>query len=173
MRKKRSILTTSVAFILILLYLFWPAPADKPDKGTIPPPDNTGVTDTLTDNDSNIIDADGYYYTKDDVAEYLSVYGKLPDNYIKKSEAYDLGWDSDKGNLWEVADGMVIGGDTFGNREGLLPKKNGVKYYECDVNYNGGYRGAERIIYSSDGNIYYTDDHYESFEHIGTFEVKK
>jgi len=68
--------------------------------------------------------------------------------------------------LDEVAPGMSIGGDTFGNREGLLPKADGRKYYECDVNYEGGYRNGERIVYSNDGLIFYTDDHYESFEQL-------
>ncbi|MCK9253846.1 MAG: ribonuclease, partial [Clostridiales bacterium] len=75
----------------------------------------------------------------------------------------DLGWDASRGNLWEVTDRMSIGGDRFGNREGLLPDQEGRVWYECDVNYNGGYRGAERLVYSNDGLIYYTDDHYQSF----------
>ncbi|WP_276648398.1 ribonuclease domain-containing protein [Trichococcus flocculiformis] len=61
---------------------------------------------------------------------------------------------------------MSIGGDCFGNREGLLPKKSGRTYYEADIDYDGGYRGAERIVYSNDGLIFYTDDHYESFEQL-------
>ncbi|MBQ2860874.1 MAG: ribonuclease [Peptococcaceae bacterium] len=123
--------------------------------------------------DAAIIDAerttlakDGSYTSPDDVAEYLHFYGHLPDNFITKNEARDLGWDSQAGNLDEVAPGMSIGGDTFGNREGLLPKADGRKYYECDVNYEGGYRGEERIVYSNDGLIFYTDDHYESFEQL-------
>ena len=104
------------------------------------------------------------YYTLDEVALYLYAFAELPPNYITKNEAYDLGWNSKEGNLWEVAPGKSIGGDRFGNYEGLLPKNK--TYYECDVNYEGGYRGAERIIYSADGYIYYTDDHYESFEQL-------
>lgn len=103
------------------------------------------------------------YSSKDDVAAYLHAYGELPPNFIKKSKAQDLGWDSSLGNLWQVTDGMSIGGDRFGNYEGLLPDKKGRTYYECDINYDGGYRGAERIIYSSDGLIYYTNDHYKTF----------
>lgn len=126
---------------------------------------NNGNSDQLTDDkwDDPTIEEDGWYSTKDEVALYIHIYGELPDNFITKNEAYDLGWDSDKGNLWKVADGMSIGGDKFSNREGLLPKAKGRQYYECDINYNGGYRGAERIVYSNDGLIYYTNDHYESF----------
>ena len=97
------------------------------------------------------------------MALYLRLYGKLPSNFLTKSEAQALGWDSSKGNLDKVAPGKSIGGDTFGNREGLLPAKSGRKYYECDIGYTGGYRGSERIIYSNDGLIYYTADHYASF----------
>jgi hypothetical protein len=112
------------------------------------------------------IDENGTYTDPYLVAEYIHKYDKLPSNYITKNEARELGWESDKGNLWEVADEMSIGGDKFGNREGLLPKKDGRIYYECDVNYEGGYRGAERIVYSNDGLIFYTDDHYESFTQL-------
>lgn len=104
------------------------------------------------------------YYTLEEVALYLHVFWELPPNYITKDEAYDLGWNSREGNLWDVAYGYVIGGDTFGNREGLLPDDGERQWYECDVNYEGGYRGAERVLFSSDGLIYYTLDHYESFE---------
>ena len=98
-----------------------------------------------------------------DVATYLHAYGELPCNYITKAKARDLGWDSSRGNLWDVAYGYSIGGDRFGNYEGRLPDAPGRKWYECDVNYDGGYRGAERILYASDGLIYYTDDHYSTF----------
>lgn len=104
------------------------------------------------------------YYSADEVALYLHVFWELPPNFITKDEAGDLGWDSSAGNLWDVAYGFAIGGDIFGNREGLLPDDGERQWYECDVNYEGGYRGAERIVFSSDGMIYYTGDHYESFE---------
>lgn len=117
-----------------------------------------GQTDVVT------IEEDGWYYSTEDVALYLYTYGELPENFITKKEAQKLGWDNKKGNLWEVADGMCIGGDYFGNYEGLLPEED--DYTECDVNYEGGYRGAERIIFSDDGDIYYTGDHYKSFEQL-------
>jgi len=107
----------------------------------------------------------GYdYSTPDEVALYLHAFEELPPNYITKDEAQDWGWDSREGNLWEVAYGYSIGGDRFGNREGLLPKAQGRQYYECDVNFDGGYRGGERLVFSNDGLIYYTADHYENFE---------
>ncbi|WP_321377176.1 ribonuclease domain-containing protein [Trichococcus shcherbakoviae] len=106
------------------------------------------------------------YSTKDEVAAYIHQFNELPPNYLTKDEAEALGWDNAEGNLWEVTDGMSIGGDFFGNREGLLPKKSGRTYYEADIDYDGGFRGAERIVFSNDGLIFYTDDHYESFEQL-------
>ncbi|MBP5156172.1 MAG: ribonuclease [Clostridia bacterium] len=107
---------------------------------------------------------DGSYTSKEDVALYLRTYGRLPQNFIAKSEANKLGWEG--GDLWRYAPGKSIGGDVFGNREGLLPKKSGRTWYECDIDYAGGSRGAKRICYSSDGLIYYTDDHYETFTEL-------
>ena len=112
------------------------------------------------------LDEDGSYTSREDVAAYLHEYGHLPDNFITKNEARDLGWVSSEGNLDEVAPGKSIGGDRFGNYEGLLPEKNGRTYYECDIDYDGGYRSSKRIIYSNDGLIYYTEDHYETFTQL-------
>lgn len=112
------------------------------------------------------INRNGVYTARDEVAMYIKTYGCLPENFITKDEAEDLGWVSSKGNLHEVAPGKSIGGDRFGNREGLLPKASGRQYYECDINYSGGYRGSERIVYSNDGLIFYTADHYESFTQL-------
>lgn len=112
------------------------------------------------------VEEDGTYILKDEVALYLHLYGHLPDNFISKKEAQELGWDNKKGNLDEVAPGKSIGGSHFGNYEGMLPEKKGRKYYECDLEYGGGYRGAKRLIYSNDGLIFYTEDHYKTFEQL-------
>ena len=109
-----------------------------------------------------LISDDGYYYSRDEVALYLNTYKKLPANFITKTEAEELGWSG--GSVERFLEGAAIGGDRFGNREGMLPKKDGRIYYECDIDTNGETsRGAKRIVYSNDGLIYYTDDHYESF----------
>lgn len=110
------------------------------------------------------VEKDHPYYSVEEVAAYLHRFGTLPVNYLTKKEAQKRGWDAQSGNLWEVTDKGVIGGDRFGNREGNLPEKKGRNYFEADVNYNGGRRGAHRLVYSSDGLIYYTADHYETFE---------
>ena len=113
--------------------------------------------------DPEIPDEYGSYPTKDDVALYLHIYGHLPPNFITKKEAEMAGWYG--GPLDRVLPGMCIGGDYFGNYEGQLPRAKGRKWAECDINTLGKRsRGAERIIFSNDGLIYYTPDHYESFE---------
>lgn len=108
-----------------------------------------------------LLDKDGEYTSKEDVALYIHQYGELPSNFITKKEAKKLGWSG--GSLEEYAPGKSIGGDTFGNREGVLPEYG--TYHECDIDTKGKKkRGAKRIVYSDDGRVYYTDDHYETFE---------
>lgn len=112
------------------------------------------------------VEEDGWYDTMEEVAIYLTFFEELPDNYLTKKEAQALGWESRKGNLWDVADGCSIGGDRFGNYEGLLPDAKGRKWTECDIDFDGRYRNSKRIVFSNDGLLYYTDDHYESFDEI-------
>ncbi len=116
------------------------------------------------------VEEDGWYDTLEEVAVYLTIYDDLPDNYLTKKEAQKRGWVQSKGNLWDVAYGCSIGGDRFGNYEGRLPDKKGRSWTECDIGFEGEYRGAERIVFSNDDLIYYTDDHYESFEEIVVVE---
>ena len=108
------------------------------------------------------VEEDGWYSTMEEVAVYLTLYEKLPGNFISKYDAENLGWDNRKGNLDKVAPGCSIGGNRFGNYEGLLPEAKGRKYTECDINYDGGYRNGERIVFSNDGLIFYTSDHYQT-----------
>ena len=112
------------------------------------------------------VEEDGTYTSKEEVAAYIHLYGRLPANFISKKEAERLGWNSREGNLWEVAPGMSIGGSRFGNYEGNLPDAAGRQYYECDIDFDGGYRGPKRIVWSNDGLIFYTEDHYETFEQL-------
>lgn len=98
------------------------------------------------------------------VINYLKSNKSLPDYYIKKNDARNKGWDAAKGNLCDVLPGKVIGGDIFGNREGKLPNQAGRVWYEADVNYDCGRRDADRIVFSNDGLIYITKDHYQTFQ---------
>ena len=123
----------------------------------------TAVTTAYAAHTEPLLDEDGTYTTKADVALYIHTYGKLPSNFMTKKQAKKLGWSG--GSLEEYAPGMCIGGDYFGNYEGLLPEDK--EYHECDIDTLGKKsRGAKRIIYSDDGYIYYTEDHYESFEQL-------
>ena len=129
----------------------------------------TALGEALVDGDiavtEELVVEYGYdYIQSDEVALYLHAFEELPPNYITKNEARDLGWDGNGNHLWQLSYGYSIGGDKFGNREGVLPKQKGRQYYECDVNFEDGKRGAERLVFSNDGLIYYTDDHYNSFE---------
>ncbi len=133
-----------------------PLPAVRPAAET-PVPEQGAEETTL--------DEDGVYTSKEDLALYIHLYGHLPSNFITKDEARKAGWDG--GSLERFCPGKCIGGDRFGNREGLLPKAKGRTWTECDVNTLGAKsRGAERIVFSNDGLIYYTGDHYESFTQL-------
>lgn len=113
----------------------------------------------------------GTYTSKVEVALYIHTYGRVPDNYISKTKARNAGWVSNEGNLWDVLPGMSIGGGGYYNEqwgdEALLPETpEGRDWRECDINYQGGFRGAERLVYSDDGLIFYTGDHYRTFERL-------
>ena len=124
-----------------------------------------GLCKTITiDAQDYPVEEDGWYDTMEEVAVYLTAFDKLPGNYLTKREAQALGWVSREGNLWDVAPGCSIGGDRFGNYEGALPDEKGRKWTECDIGFEGRYRNGERIVFSSDGLIYYTGDHYATFD---------
>ncbi len=125
--------------------------------------DALDATDETATEPQAASDEFGSYTTKEDVGLYLATYGRLPDNFITKTDARALGWSG--GGLDDYSYGKCIGGDRFGNNEGLLPDAAGRTYYECDIDtLHEDDRGAKRIVYSNDGLIYYTDDHYESFD---------
>lgn len=119
-------------------------------------------TPSPTPSPEDILPSDGWYYSAEEVGLYIHLYGCLPDNFITKDEARAMGWKS--GSVERVAPGYAIGGDRFYNREGVLPNVSGREYTECDIDTNGGKsRGAKRIVFSNDGQVYYTEDHYVTF----------
>lgn len=134
-------------------------PAPVEDLGTGNGEEEPPYEDGLPDDGGAALEEDGTYNSAEDVSLYLYTFGHLPENYITKNKARDLGWTG--GSVERVAPGCAIGGDRFGNREGVLPKGT---YYECDIDTIGeSSRGAKRLVYSDDGRIYYTEDHYETF----------
>jgi len=136
------------------------APATAVPEPLVPdtePPETQALGLTVTE--------DGVYDSKEEVALYIHLYRHLPSNYITKKQAEALGWPG--GDLRPYAPGKCIGGSHFGNYEGLLPDAKGRSWTECDIDtLNKKSRGAKRIIFSNDGLIYYTDDHYESFTQL-------
>ena len=169
MRKYPKLYALLLALVLAAALFF------KLDPARLGFPELSGLTQTQSvgaavpepaappeDEKDAVPDEDGSYTTAEDVCAYLLAYGRLPANFITKKEAQALGWPG--GSLEEYAPGKCIGGDRFGNREGQLPKAPGRTWTECDINTLGAKsRGAERLVFSNDGLIYYTDDHYESF----------
>ena len=132
-------------------------PESVPDL-TVPETDSNNCTQEFqeeTNLPQNSLKEDGLYTSKEDVALYIHLYKHLPDNFITKKEAQGV-------NL--KAENKCIGGDRFHNREGILPKAKGRTYTECDIDTLGkSSRGAKRIVFSNDGLIYYTGDHYQTF----------
>ena len=146
-----------------------PAPSVSPIQDDDGPQESSPQTqdgDGAQESQAPSVDEDGWYDSKDEVALYIHLYGHLPDNYVTKREAEDLGWSG--GSVERYAgEGTAIGGSRFGNYEGLLPEAEGRTYTECDIDTVGASsRGAKRIVFSNDGLIYYTEDHYESFERL-------
>lgn len=168
--KKRRLFDKFIALLLVMVLVLGVVACGKDDA------EDTAVTATgdfvnssdahalpegETDDEEPLIDAYGVYTSKEDVALYIHTYGELPMNFMTKKEAKKLGWSG--GSLEDYAPGMCIGGDYFGNYEELLPTD--TRYRECDIDTLGKKkRGGKRIIYSDDGYIYYTGDHYETFE---------
>lgn len=97
---------------------------------------------------------------------YIKILKKLPPSYITKAVAEQYGWKPGLVHLDKVALGKMIGGDEYFNREGKLPTAPGRKWYEADINYSGGKRNSERILYSNDGLIFVTYDHYVTYKEI-------
>ena len=162
MKKK---LTSILALAVVVLAVFFGIPlGEESTEATQPTVQAVQPADTVSAVE-DILDPDGSYTTKEDVALYIYTYGCLPQNFITKNEARELGWEG--GGLEDYAPGMCIGGDYFGNYEGLLPEADGREYTECDIDTLGANsRGAKRIVFSNDGLIFYTEDHYETFEQL-------
>ena len=161
---------TAWLLALVMLFSLVGCGADVPvqDDSSLPQQEqqdaqNAPSEDADMPDETAQIDEDGSYTTKDDVALYIHTYGHLPDNFITKKDAQALGWPG--GSLEPYAPGKCIGGSRFGNYEGLSPEADGRTYTECDIDTLGAdSRGAKRIVFSNDGLIYYTEDHYETFE---------
>jgi hypothetical protein len=161
MKKKKLLLWA--ALLLVALYLFLSQSPEAPEAAEpLTPAESITVQAPDEVLEQPVIDEDGSYTTKEDVALYIHTYGKLPPNFITKKQAEKLGWSG--GSLEPYAPGKCIGGNYFGHYEGILPDG---EYRECDIGTLGKKsRGAKRLIYSDDGRIYYTSDHYKTFTQL-------
>jgi|26BtaG_2_1085354.scaffolds.fasta_scaffold00108_22 hypothetical protein len=169
-RTKQTLFFLTLAFVAGMWMMYWlnpkinpPATAslEKQVETVSPKKENKVSTNFQPENPSESIDQ---LTQQDVVIDYLKVHKKLPDYYIKKKDAKNQGWIPSQGNLCNVLPGRAIGGDNFSNREKKLPIKKGRKYFEADINYNCGRRGADRLVYSNDGLIFITHDHYSTFK---------
>ena len=148
----------SALFLALMMTFSLSACADSVSVVMTNPAGGEDTGDTLT------VTEDGWYDSRDEVALYISLFDHLPDNYVTKQEAQDLGWTGGSVEPY-TGEGTAIGGSHFGNYEGALPEADGRSYQECDIDTVGSSsRGAKRLVYSNDGLIYYTEDHYESFD---------
>lgn len=176
MRKLKSFLLILLSFLVLTFGGCQQAESLQQDSQSVQTEQNASaeedaeeieLSEEASDSLSGLsVSEDGTYTDKEEVALYIHTYGHLPDNFISKTKARKAGWDSKEGNLDEVLPGMSIGGSEFKNYDGQLPDAAGRTWTECDINYTGGYRGAERIVFSNDGLIYYTGDHYKTFEQL-------
>lgn len=169
----KDLAAIAASLMIALALLFCGCSADsesQTEKSVSSTQANSSYQDQDAGSDGSVssisVQEDGQYTTKDEVAAYIYEFGHLPSNFISKTKAKKAGWESSKGNLDEVCPGMSIGGSQFYNDDGILPDASGRTWTECDINYHGGFRGAERIVFSNDGLIFYTSDHYETFDQL-------
>ncbi|MFA7447594.1 MAG: ribonuclease domain-containing protein [Weeksellaceae bacterium] len=169
-KTKQTLFFLTLAFVAGMWIMYWLNPKinssytpaiEKQVETVSPKKENKVSTNFQPENPSESIEQ---LTQQDVVIDYLKVHKKLPDYYIKKNDAKIQGWIPSKGNLCDAVPGRAIGGDNFSNREKRLPIKKGRKYFEADINYNCGRRGADRLVYSNDGLIFITKDHYSSFK---------
>ncbi|MBQ2956300.1 MAG: hypothetical protein IJE08_07550 [Clostridia bacterium] len=97
---------------------------------------------------------------------WLKEFGQLPDNYITEKQAEEKGWIKDEGNLQQVAPGKLIGYKRYENYNGHLPSRPGREWYEADLDCDSNFRGRKRVVYSNDGLIFVTYDHFWTFVEI-------
>lgn len=163
--KKRSLLFACLGLLfgMSIMYIYNNFTIQKKDNSEHEEASNYKVSQGKTIQNSVNISGNIDELTEENkVINYVKEHHELPEYYITKSEAKKQGWIPSKGNLCEVLPGRAIGGDHFSNREKTLPKN--AQYYEADVNYNCGNRNADRIVFTKNGDVYLTKDHYKTFE---------
>ncbi len=102
----------------------------------------------------------------DDGADYwIKYFGELPKYYVTKNEAKSSGWRQSKSPENYIPDKMIMGG-IYHNKNDHLPNAPGRIWYEADINYYEGKRNGHRFLWSNDGLMFVTYNHYETFYEI-------
>ena len=162
MKKRSWLLPLLLALLLALTSACGGVEAAAPDTR---PGEDVRAEQAVLPADADLPEYGEYYYDVENVVLYLYIYDELPPNYITKDEARDLGWRG--GSVEDYLEGAAIGGDRFGNREGILPEGPGRTYTECDIDTDGyGSRGSRRLVFSSDGLYFYSKNHYKTFTEV-------
>jgi hypothetical protein len=108
-----------------------------------------------------------------EVVDSLRSTGQLPSNYVTKAEALQNGWQPGKA-LNNTTPGGQIGGDIFQNLPSSLPSQAGRVWYEADIGLSNtmsrSNQPGTRLLYSNDGLLYITTDHYKTVTSIGTWK---
>ncbi len=97
---------------------------------------------------------------------HLKYTGKLPEYYISRMDAKKLRRNPKNNYLDDSASGYMLYGGQYFNRNGHLPEKQGRIWYEADIDYMSGKRNSKRILFSNDGLMFITYDHYQTFVEI-------
>ena len=150
------------AFLVMYFFQNYNIEKKNPNSETTEVTSNTGNSSEANSSPSRNTENIDELTNENKVINYVKATRHLPDYYVTKSEAKKNGWVPSKGNLCDVLPGKAIGGDKFSNREKNLPGNE--QYFEADVNYNCGNRNADRIVFTKNGDVYLTKDHYKSFQ---------
>ena len=160
MKKRNKLIALFVILLAAVLLLITAPETAKREENTAAPAATETPVSKITEEEPGPLDE------AQRIADYIFEHGELPDNFLTKKEAQALGWQNGYRYVSDAAPGMSIGGDYFGNYEKQLPVVKGRKYYEADCFYQGGPRNEYRIIYSNDGHVWYTEDHYNTFTEL-------
>jgi len=161
MRKNSGVYIGIIALVIVVGWYF----NHRRNQIIYPPlPSSTVIQSKLSGSQAEASPDVNQLSSEQVVIPYLKAHHRLPDYYLTKEAAREQGWSPEKGNLCDVLPGKIIGGDHFFNRDGQLPDKRGRKWFEADLNYDCATRNADRLLYSNDGLIFVTYDHYRTFQ---------
>ena len=108
-----------------------------------------------------------------EIVESLQRTGGLPPEYVTKDKALEAGWSAGKA-LNNYVPGGQIGGDPYKNTTGLLPNASGRTWFEADIGLTNtmgrNKQPGTRLLYSNDGLMYITPNHYKTKIFLGRYK---